>query len=322
VRRRGGKFALALAQWWAKNEWFPKRDEMAGTERRAIEEYEIVIGRRSDDAEPALLTLVQFALNEKAGMPVEEFELGPKRLKALATGPADRVTPEAVLGSIGGVGGEMRAACEEAIATQLEADSPVILRAVVAEAWVRFGAVLYDHEPTTDAAVELLAEFRQRFRDDPAPAVQRFVKQGRKLEEAARHEHRHVGRFRWTKLDSYADVRILGLGEHRLWGRKAWAATAGFIVVAFLLGLWPVSRRALELTGAAQEGRERGLETVSTIVFCVGAVVGGAVLLVRQAGHALHGEAVDWRALGIGLVLALALAGTIYAGGRITGLGE
>jgi hypothetical protein len=51
-------------------------------------------------------------------------------------------------------------------------------------------------------------------------------------------------------------------------------------------------------------------------------VVGGAVLLVRQAGHALHGEAVDWRALGIGLVLALALAGTIYAGGRITGLGE
>lgn len=314
---------LALAQWWAKHEWLVRREDAAGAERHALEEYDVVISRRAQAAEPALQTQIQFALDEKAAILVEEFDLGPGRITALATGPADRVTPASVLGSVGRVSLEtVKVACEEAAATPLGANAPAILRAAVAEAWVRRASVLYEHEDTTDGAVDVLTEFRERFHDDPSPHVQRSVKQGRELENAARHEHRHAGRFRWTSIDSHADIRMPFLGERRLWGRSAWAATAALMVVLALLGLWPVSRRVLEVGHAVQEGRDRVLQNVSTIAFCVVAGIAGVVFVVGQAGRVRHGKAPDWRRLGIGLLLAFALAGMIYAGGRITALGR
>ena len=301
---------LEIARWWLQR--YKKAPANAD---HAIGEYDIVISRAADGNEPALQTIVQFARNEKTQLLIRHLHEETINTPAL---PGD---PDAIMRWVLAKGRQLdRKSSEQAIATTVPPDAPAILREAVAEAWLTHGRLLYDRDDTTAGAVKALAELGRMFGNDPSPQVKAVVRQGHELEELARHTHRHGGRYGWSWVGSYADIRIPFLRyERRLWGGKAWIATAAVVLILALLGLWPVSRRLLETANAVSDAREQALDTDSTIVF----VVAGAAMtlrwLVLNARRLLHGDSAQWRQLGIGLVLALALAGFIFAGGRITG---
>ena len=99
-----------------------------------------------------------------------------------------------------------------------------------------------------------------------------------------------------------------------------WPLSAALVLILALLGLWPVSRRILDTVNGISDAREQALDTESTVIFAVAATAMALRWLVLNTRSLLHGKSAQWRQLGIGLVLALALAGLIFVGGRITGL--
>jgi hypothetical protein len=78
----------------------------------------------------------------------------------------------------------------------------------------------------------------------------------------------------------------------------------------------------LDAVNAVSDAREQALDNVSTVVFSVMAVAVALGWLILNARSLLRGESAQWRKLGVGLFLALVLAGLIFAGFRITGLLE
>ena len=285
---------LEIARWWLlRHEEAVPHDWRAADAHahRALEEYDVVISRAGDANEPALQVIVQFARNEKTQLLTDMHDWGHDITSS-----------------------------EQAIATPVPPGAPALLRLAVAQAWLIHGSLLFARNDTTAAAAEALAELGRLFGNDPSPQVQNIVRQGRQLEQRARHTHRR-SRYGWTWVSPHVDIRIPFLGvERQVWGRKAWTLWAAVVLVLALLGLWPVSRRLLETANAVSDARERALDTVSTAVFVVAAAALALGWLVLNARKLLHGESARWRQLGVGLVLALALAGLIFAGGRITGL--
>jgi len=302
---------MEIARWWAK-----RYKEAPGNADRAIDEYNVVISRAADTNEPALQTIVQFAHNEKTQLLIHHLHEETIDTPAL---PGD---PDAILRWALAKGRQQdRISSEQAIATTLPPDAPAILRLAVAQAWLTHGRLLYERDDTTEGAVEALTELGRLFRNDSSPQVQAIVRQGRELDEIARRMHRHGGPYGWTRVDPHADIRIPLLRyEGRVWGWKMWPLSAALVLILALLGLWPVSRRILDTVNGISDAREQALDTESTVIFAVAATAMALRWLVLNTRSLLHGKSAQWRQLGIGLVLALALAGLIFVGGRITGL--
>jgi hypothetical protein len=285
---------LVIARWWCRRREkeqhkLPEAEAFAG---KAIDEYSIVISRAVDTSEPALQIIVQLALNEKTKLLMEQHNWSHAMTSS-----------------------------EQAVATPVPPDAPALLRATIAEAWVRRGVLLYDRNDTTEGAVEVLAELRRMFGNDPSPLVQGIVRRGHELEGLARHTHRHGGPYGLTWFGPHINARSRGRG-HQIWGAKAWMLEAAILLIMALLGLWPVSRRLFDAVHTISDARERSLDTVSTAVFVITAAAMALAWLVLNTRRLRHGESAQWRQLGVGLLAALALAGLIFAGVSITGLFE
>ena len=261
---------------------------------RAISEYDDIIGRQEVDTDPALRTLVQIALNEKTNLLVD-LQAWDKAMTS----------------------------SERAVSTQIPSEAPAILRAAIAESWLTRGRLLFDHDETTEGAVQALEQLRRLFASDPSRQVKDIVRNARELEQRARHTHRR-SRYGWTFVGPHTESRVgvpfLGQREWIAWGWRAGGVAIASTIVMALLGLWSVSRRVLETANAVGEAREQALDTVSTIAFVAGATIWAMIWVAVNARSLLRRESVQWRTLGGGLVLSLALAGFLFAGGRVAGL--
>jgi hypothetical protein len=287
---------LEMARWWqARRAREPGRTRDADALAvRAISHYDAIIRRQAEDTDAALQTLVQIALNEKTNLLVDLLAWD----KAMTSS-------------------------ERAVTAQVPSDAPAILRAAIAESWLTRGRLLFEHDDTTEGTVHALGELRRLFGSDPSPQVKEIVRNARPLEQRARHTHRR-SRYGWTFLGPHTEFRVgvpfLGQHEWVAWGWKAWGLAIASTIMLALVGLWSVSRRVLETANAVGDAREQALDTVSTMAFVAGASMLALVWLAVNTRRLLRREFVQWRSLGGGLVLALALAGLIFAGGRVTDL--
>jgi len=284
---------LEMARWWQG-----RRARELGLTReadaladQAVSQYDAIIRHRADDTDVALQTLVQIAFNEKTHL-LDDLHAWDKAMTS----------------------------SERAVRTRVAPDAPAILRAAIAESWLTRGQLVFEHVDNTEAAVQALEELRRLFGGDTSPQVKDIVRNARRLEQRARHTHRR-SRHGWSLVGPHTEFRMgvpfLKQYEWVAWGWKAWGLAFVSAFILALLGLWSVSRRVLETANAVGEAREQALDTVSTIAFVAGATILVLVWLALNMRSLLRRESVQLRTLGGALVLALALAGLIFAGGRV-----
>ena len=311
LRVTAAEVHLEIARWWCK-----RHKEALANADWAITEYDVVISRATSANEPALQVIVQLARNEKTELLIHHLEE-----EAIPTLKGD--APTILHWALARSRGDDMSSSEQAITTAVLPDAPAILRWAIARAWLTHGSLLYNRNDTKQGAVEALAELDRLFGSDPSPQVQDVVRQGHELEERARHVH-HIGRFISIRVNPQADFRIPFLRYGRQvngWKPIILVSTVIFIVTMALLGLWPVSRRIFETVNDISDAREQTLYIACTAVFSLTAAAVALGWLVRNARSLLRGESARWRQLGVGLILALllalAIAGLIFTGGKI-----